>query len=182
MPKLDKEYKTQISLLTNKEKDTIIFKYAARDKLIYNYIYVNYVDKEHGEQQLYDEAREDLKNLFFKGYKGYSQQLRMVNMMIACIKRINEFQKICIHKNLEADLLLLVLEEVFSFNAKQFGTYYRRFDTKAGSILKRLITLINSKLHDDYRIEYEDKINEYLESIHRTSYGIPVVDSLPKEL
>ncbi len=182
MPKLDKDYKTQVSLLTNKEKDTIIFKYAAKNKLIYNYIYVNYVDKEHGEQELYEQTKEDVKNLFIKGYKGYSQELRLVNMMIACIKRINEFQKICIHRNLEADLLILLLDEVFGYPTKHFGTYYRRFDTKVGTILKRLINLINTKLHDDFRLEYEDKVNYYLNILHSKSDHIPVVVALPKVL
>jgi hypothetical protein len=182
MPKLDKEYKTQISLLSHKEKDAIIFKYAAKDKLIYNYIYVNYVDREHGEQELFELCIEDVKKLFVKGYKGYSQQLRLVNMMIACIKRINEFQKICKNRNLEADLLILLLDEVFSYSSKHFGTYYRRFDSKVGTIVKRLINLINIKLHPDFKIEYEDKVNEYLNILHSKSDHIPVVEALPKAL
>ena len=93
----------------------------------------------------------------------------MANMLSACIKRINEFTKISKNKALEADLLMYILEIPFSLNETMFGTCFTQYDTKVAMILKRLINVVTKKLHEDYKIEYEEKINNYLQILHRNS-------------
>jgi len=57
-------------------------------------------------------------------------------MISACVKRINDFSNICKNKNLEADLLMYVLDEIFSYSPKLFGTCFTAFDYKTGLLLK----------------------------------------------
>jgi len=103
-------------------------------------------------------------------------------MLGACVKRINEFSKVSKKKNLEADLILHVLAIPFSYPTNMLGTCFTAYDYKTGMLLKRLITLVTKKLHEDYRIEYEDTINDYLNILHQTSNHIDTIYDLPKSI
>jgi hypothetical protein len=107
--------------------------------------------------------------------------LQIANMLGACIKRINEFTKISKNKVMEAELLY-ILQVPFSLTTKMFGTCFTQYDTKVAMIVKQLITIVTKKLHEDYKVEYEDKMNEYLQVLHRTSNHIDTVYNLPKAI
>lgn len=182
MPRLDKETKEQIKRLDSKDLQDIVISLATKEKMVYDYILLNYLDKESGEQDLFESTKTDLEIIFGKRHKGFSEELQIANMLGACIKRINEFTKISKNKVLEAELLLYVLQVPFSLTTKMFGTCFTQYDTKVAMIVKRLITIVTKKLHEDYKIEYEDKINEYLQILHRTSNHIDMVYNLPKAI
>jgi hypothetical protein len=180
MPRLSAEEKAQLKNLPLKDLQQIVLKVAAKEKSIYEYLLVNYLDQESGEQALYEETIADLDLLFSKGYRGFSEQLQLANMLAACIKRINEFTKVSNNKVMEADLLVYVIEVPFSLSTNLFGTCFTRYDSKVAQIVKRLINLVTKKMHEDYKIEYAEKINGYLKVLHRTSSHIDTVYGLPK--
>ncbi|MFW5793760.1 MAG: hypothetical protein ACOCWC_05705 [Bacteroidota bacterium] len=182
MPRLTSETKEEIKKLSPNKLQEIVLKLAAKDKTAYDFIFVNYLDKDYGEQDLYEEAKEDLNALFFKGYMGRSEQLRMANKLIACIKRVNEFTKTCNNKKLEADLLVYILKEPFSMPADFFGTCFTKFDSKVAQIVKRLITIITKKLHEDYKADYYRDINHYLQILHNRSQHINMVYNMPDKI
>jgi hypothetical protein len=182
MPKLDKETKERIKGLSHKELQDIVLRFASKEKTVYDYILVTYLNQESGEQELFETAKADLDILFSKSYKGFSQELRLAKMLSACIKRVNEFTKVSNNKVLEAELLLFVLRVPFSLTTNLFGTCFTQYDTKVAMIVKRLITLVNKGLHEDYRIEYVDTINKYLSILHRTSNHINMVYDMPEKI
>ena len=182
MPKLDAEFKKQIKSLSKTALEEIVIRVAAKHKEVHDFLLVNFFDKEFGEQDLFEQVRQDIEVLFTKKYRGFSEQLQLASMIEACVKRINEFQKICKSKNLEADLILMVLNKVFSDSPTEFGTCFTRYDYKTGLLLKRLITLVTSKLHPDFKIEYRNNINQYLNILHKTSNHVDTVYALPKEI
>lgn len=182
MPRLSVEEKKQISDLTREELEEIVIKLAAKEKIVYDFITVNYLNKEYGEEDLYEEALEDLDFLFIKNYKGYAEQIRKAKMLSACIKHINEFKKVCKNKKMEADLLLYVLEEAFSVPDNFFGTCFTQYDSKTAQIVKRLITLVTKNLHEDYQIEYKGHINSFLKKLHQNSDHINLVYDMPKKI
>lgn len=182
MPRLDKETKERIKKLEYEELQDIVLKLSSKEKSVYEYVFANYLDKEFGEKELFETTKADLEIIFRKRYKGFSEQLQIANMLTACIKRINEFTKISKNKMFEADLLLYILEVPFSLTTKMFGTCFTQYDTKVAMIVKRLINLVTKKLHEDYRIEYEETINDYLQILHRTSSHIDTVYNLPKAI
>jgi len=179
MPRLDKSTKEQISSLSYSELKEIVLKLASKDKMVYEFVFVNYLDKSLGAKELFEKAKSDLDYLFRKGYKGYSQQLRLANMLSACVKRINEFVKVCKNINYEVDLLMYVLDEVFSLPENTFGTCFTQFDSKVGVLLKRVINVVAKKLHEDYRMDYADQINVYLKRLLCTSSHIDSIYNLP---
>ncbi|MCF8458189.1 MAG: hypothetical protein K9H62_19825 [Bacteroidales bacterium] len=178
MPRLSAETKKEIQALPRKSLEEIVLKLAAKDKLNYDFLMINYLDRESGEKELFEKAKADLEVIFDKNYKGYTDQLRFVKMLTACIKRINEFTKVSKNKVFEARLLMLILDDHLRNSNDLFGTCFTTYDTKLAIILKRLINLV-TKLHPDYMIDFQDAINDYLNVIHSKANHIDTVYFLP---
>lgn len=182
MPRLNAEIKEQIKKLDNKELQDIVLKLASKEKMVFDFLITNYLDKDSGEKKLFESTKTDLEIIFGKRYKGFAEQLQLANMLGACIKRINEFTKISKNPVMEADLLLHILDIPFSLTTNMFGTCFTQYDTKVAMIVKRLINVVTKKLHEDYRIEYVETINDYLKILNRTSSHIDTVYNLPKSI
>ncbi len=173
---------SQLKNLSRKELEKLVLKAAAKDKSFHDYLLVNYLDKEFGEQDLFEQAKADIDLLIKKSYKGFSHQEKLANMLIACSKQITDFGKICKQKNLEADLVMYVLEIPFSLPLNLFGTCFYSYDYRVGLLVKKMIGLLNNKLHEDFKLEYKRKINSYLKILHHTSDHLNTVYALPKEI
>jgi len=182
MPRLSLEIKQQIKELPKDKLEEIVLKMAAKEKSFFDFLQVNYLDKSGGENELFEKTKADLDKLFAKSYKGYAEQLKLVKMLNASIKRLNEFTKVCKNNVLEADLLLHVLEEAFGYPYDMFGTCFTTYDTRVGIILRRLMNLVLNKMHPDHLISYQDKINKYLTILHRTSNHIDAIYGMPKSI
>jgi hypothetical protein len=175
------EIREQLNTFSKKELIEIIVKLTSK-KANYDFLLLNYLDKEGGEKDIYDQVINDLDGIFSKRYKGFSEQLQLANMIRACVKRINEFTGVSKNKKLEADLILYVLEVPFSCPAKLFGTCFTQYDNQVGMLVRRLITIVTQKLHPDYLIEYRDKLNGFLAILHRTSDFNDIINKLPKTI
>lgn len=173
---------SNISNLSKKELEKLVLKAAANDKSFHDYLLVNYFDKEFGEEDLYDQAKSDIDFLISKNYKGFAEELRLANMLAACMKRIVEFSKVSKNKNLDADLILYVLEVPFSMSSNVFCTCFTAFNYKVVVLLKRVINIVQNKLHSDFMVEYREVINEYLSILHRTCSYLDYVSALPKRI
>ena len=174
--------KENISKLSKKELEKLVLKAAAKDKSFHDYLLVNYFDKEFGEQDLFEQAKSDLSILISKRYTEFSEELQIANMLTACSKRIVEFSKVCKNKNLEADLMLYVLEVPFSMSTNSFGTCFTAFNYKVVVLLKRLLNIVQNKLHQDFMVEYKPVINQYLNILKSTCDYLEYVDALPEEI
>ena len=171
-----------ISSLSKKELEKLVLIAATKDKFFHDYLLVNYFDKDSGEKDLYEEAKNDIDILVSKRYKGYAEELKMANMLGACSKRITEFSKVCKNKNLEADLILYVLEIPFSEDKVIFKTCFTALNHKVVLLTKRLINIVQVKLHPDYKIEYRNEVNNYLSILHETCNYLDYVYALPKAI
>ncbi|MDD4970547.1 MAG: hypothetical protein PHT07_14065 [Paludibacter sp.] len=178
MPRDKAILKAQVNELSKKELMDIVLKLAGK-RYNYEYLLVNFLDKDGGEQTLYEEAKEAIDILSNKEYKGRTIQHQLVKKLNACIKRIGEFTVETKNKKLETDLVLYVLEMQFENPSKVFGARFSGYDYKVGLLLKRLINLVTKKLHHDYLIDYQDKINEFLTKLHHTSDRINTIYDLP---
>lgn len=173
--------KEQLAQLSKKELAEMVLKLAGK-RYNYEYLLVNFLDTESGEQTLYEEALEDIDLLCEKDFKGSTELKKLVKKLNACVKRINEFTIETKSKKLEADLVLYVLELQFENPTKIFGARVSGYDYKVGLLLKRLISLVTKKIHPDYFIDYQDKINDMLTRLHKTSNRINTIKELPDKL
>jgi hypothetical protein len=182
MPRLSAEIKEQIKNLSRKELEEIVLKTASKEQTIHDFILINYLDKETGEKELFEKAKADLDILFNKRYKGFVEQIQFANMLTVAMKRVNEFTKVSKNKVFETDLILYVLVVPFSANDSIFGTCFTAFDSKVAQIVKRLITLVTTKLHPDYLADYQDTINVYLKILHQRSGFLDTVHYLQDKI
>jgi hypothetical protein len=173
--------KEQLAQLSKKELMEMLLKLSGK-RYNYEYLLINFLDPEGGEQTLFEKAKEDIDILCQKEYRGRTIQKQSVNKLNACVKRINEFTVEAKTKKMEADLVLYILELQFENPMKVFGAKFSGYDYKVGLLLKRLIKLITTKMHPDYRIDYMDKINEFLSRLHRTSNRINTIKELPEQM
>lgn len=180
MSKIDSYLKQEVSRLSKKDLEKLVLKAASSNKTFYDYLLVNYGDKTNGEKELFEQAKQDLERLFRKSYKGFSDELRLANMLAACNKRINLFAKTCKDKSLILDLVMLTLEIPFSIVPNNFETCFTRFNQQVFYMVKEALTLLKNRLHEDYRIQYAPRLNEYLEILHRTSGHLDYIHTLPK--
>lgn len=182
MAKINPLIKDNIETLEKKELQKLVLKAAAVSKQFHDYLLINYIDKEYGEQDLFEAAKSDLNLLYRKNYKGFSEELQVANMLAACNKRINEFSKVCKNKALEMELILDVLEIPFSMPANTFTTCFTKFNYQVYLLVKRAITLLKTKLHEDYHIEYAPRLNKYLTILHHTSSHLDYIYALPNSI
>lgn len=169
----------QVNELSKNELVNIVLKLAGK-RYNYEFLLVNFLDKDGGEQTLFEEAKEAIDKLAEKEFKGRTIQHQLSKKLNACTKRIAEFTVETKSKKLEADLVLYVLEKQFAHPAKVFGARFSGYDYKVGLLLKRLISIVTKKLHPDYLVDYQDKINEFLAKLHHTSNRINTIYDLPE--
>jgi len=75
MPRDKAILKEQLTQLSKKELVEMLLKLSAK-RYNYEYLLVNFLDKEGGEQTLYEEAKEDIVGLCQKEYRGRTIQNR----------------------------------------------------------------------------------------------------------
>jgi hypothetical protein len=182
MPRLSVEFKERIRDLSHSELSSIVLKFAARDQAICDYITVKYFDKNSGEQELYEKVVEELDLLFVKSYRGFSVELQKANMLAACMKCVKRFTAVSKNKKPEADLLAHILRETVPGSENMLGTCFTKFDSSVARILKRLIKIVTTEIHADYKIEYEKEINEYLRLLHLHSRHLDLVYLMPRKI
>lgn len=179
MPKVNQHFKTEIALLSKNDLIKLVVKAASMNQQFHDYVIVNHIDKVNGENELYELAISDIKVLFNKSYKGYSDELRLANMLAACNKRINEFAKVCKNKFLEMELIMFVLEIPFSLSTDHFATCFTRYNQQVYLLIKKALTILNNKLHEDYHLQFAPKLNAYLKILHSYSQHLDYVFILP---
>jgi len=182
MPNIEPHLEEAIKSLSPAELQKILLKVVRKEKYWAGYILVNYVDRKEGEQELYEKALSDINGLYGKSYKGFSRELKTANLLAACGRRINEFDRVCKSKQLVLDLLMVVLADPFAGHPKDFGTCFTAFNHKVHMLLKKAVTIYQTKIHDDYKIEYRDRLNGYLDFMHKHSNHLDYVHTMPKTL
>jgi len=181
MPSNKAILKEQLLQTSKNDLVEMLVKLSAK-RFNYEFLLVNFLDPDSGEQTLFEEALEDIELICQKEFKGRTIQHQRVKMLGACVKRINEFTVETKSKKLEADLILSVLEKQFEQPERVFGAKFSGYDYKVGLLLKRLITLVTKKLHPDYLVDYEEKVNDMLARLHKTSNRINTIQNLPNKI
>lgn len=171
----------KLKTLSKIELEKLVLNAAAKHKEFDIYLRLNYLDKAQTETELIENTKREIDMLMRKSYKGFSHQLQLANMLTACNKKVVAFSKVCKNKKAEADLLMLLLEIPFQYAPSgSLGTCFTAYDYKVANLVKKVITIVNTKLHPDYKIEYAEKINSYLTILHSCSSQNDFVYALPK--
>jgi len=181
MPKITSDFKKQVKELSKSDLEKIVLKFAGKDKFLWGFLQVYYLNPHSGAQELFEQTQEGLLILFEKPFKGKTEAMRRTRLITACLKYIADFTKIVKQPNLEAELIMQVLDYQFSLPSK-LGSHYQTYDNRIARTVKKLIDLILKKVHEDYHIEYAARVDGYLTLLHqRIPYNI-IVSGLPAKL
>lgn len=178
MPKITVEFKKQVRELSKNDLEKVILKFAGKDKFLWGYLQVYYLNPQSGAQELFEQTQEGLLNLFEKPFKGKSEAMRRTRSVTACLKYIADFTKIVKQPHLEAELIMQVIDYQFSLPSK-LGSYYQTYDNRMARTVKKLIELVRNKVHEDYHLEYADKIDSYISLLRQKIPFNMVVNTLP---
>jgi hypothetical protein len=182
MPKLTSDFKKQIKTLDFKDLEMIALKCASRDRFCYEYILVNFLNPEYGEQDLFEKYKLELDALSQKTFAGRTESKRLSKLLKASNQLVKQFKLVVKKANLEVELYLHLLEIQFEMLPQSISVRYQVYDNAIARTLKKVIDLVKEKLHEDYLLEYEGKINGYLLTLHRVAPYNTHVKELPKKL
>jgi hypothetical protein len=182
MPKLEPSIIEALEGLKTKELVKLITKAAAKDNNFYEYLFVNYNSNENAEQDLFDKYKSELDDAFDSYSNRLNDLIRYAKILTRCNKLIIDFSKNCKNKTLELNLIIYVLDIPFRLDPLMFDTRYTNYNYRVALLVKKAITIITTKIHEDYRIEFIDKINNYLSILHKYSDHLDFVYDMPHSI
>jgi hypothetical protein len=182
MPRLSKEFKQAIKEIPVEELQKLVIQFTSINKEIYDFVNLHYVEKEDAEEELFEETIEKITDeILFLGERGIVQK-NLAKAITKSVEYINHFVKVTKNLNREADLLRNLLDDVFKNYTNELGTCWTVFDSKLAITTNRFYNLVTKKLHEDYRIEYHDSLNRYLEILHSSSNHLDYIYNMPKSI
>src|SRR5690606_31019109 len=161
MPKLTADQKRQIQHLPPEVKDKIILKWARRDRLIFEFLYITYMNHVFRAQDLLEIYKEELRGLQSKVFPGRSEAMRRMRLLRTSLKLITQFRKTVKQPHLEVELYLHVLDFHFEKAEHYLGTGYYVYDNNISKTVGNVIIMFKDNIHMVYMLEYKEKINNY---------------------
>jgi len=180
MPVLAPEFKEIISSLSTEEKEKIIFRICKKNKDIYETLLFEYMKDESG-RDFFKETKNEIASQFTCFWSRVIQK-ELARAVTHSIKAINRFASITNDKKQEADLLNFLLKIIFTEFSEELGTCWTTFDSKVGTATRRLLNLVNKKLHEDHHIEYKADINSYIKILKSKCGHLDSVFNMPDSL
>jgi len=180
--KIDSSIPEALSNLKKEDLLKLVLKAASKDKSFHDYLLVNIGDTELGEEELFQQALAELDLILAKQHKGFTKELRMANALQACNKCVETFGKVCKNKKYELDLIMHLLQKVFYNSQLSFGTCFTNYDYRVTLLLKKAISLLTKKMHEDYKMDYAEEINHYLSMLKSRANYFDFVSALPEKI
>ncbi len=160
--KFEKDFKIAISNLSSKEKDKLIMRLLKKDITLANRLYFELVSTDSVEDRRSKQEKHIITSLNRQADRSYSPGILMI-LLREFSGEIAEHVKTTKDKYGEPYLNLILLIETLKFNHENisklgYSYTYKLFIYIISKAFKILI-LINS-LHEDFHLEFEDKLIE----------------------
>lgn len=181
MPKLTGDFKKQVKALSKADLEKIVLKLAGADRYSHEYINVYFLNPDYGSQDLFEVYKAELEKLAEKNFTGNHPSKRLTKLMKASAQSIRQFRQVVKDPRLEAELTLCMLDIQFEMIPKSSGGY-QVYENGLARTLGKLIVLIKEKVHEDYFLEYQGRINGYLLTLHRLFPYNANVRELPRAI
>jgi hypothetical protein len=182
MPRLSKEFKQAIQEIPVEELQKLVMQFASKNPVIYDFINLQYVNGNDAEDDLFEDTIEKITNeILYPGKRGIVQK-NLAKAIAKSVEYINHFAKVTKNEKREAELLLSLLTVVFDNYTDELGTCWTVFDSKLAITTNRLYNIVTKKLHEDYRIEFAEPMNRFLEILQAKSNHLDYVYDMPKSM
>ena len=161
-----KDLKEALILMPVKEKDKLLLRLIAKDKILTEHLHFKLleteIDLEARKEAIADEIKKTVGNIEQVSYRDALYYLRQLTTSI------NHFFKITKDGYAEAELKVLLLNSMpISFNSphyrgKDFGFQFAVYFVKsADAVVKKV-----QKLHEDFQFDLADDVNKMLKKIY----------------
>lgn len=169
--------------LTEKQNGKLLYQLLKKDKVMIEKLYFKHISTPEVINSRYEEFKKKVIEVLFSNYRTYAEEQAPAKAINEAKKVIKSFTIIDKRPEKEAALHMIILETIFenSYQA-QFGTCWTKYDWVVSQTLKRLITLVTKKLHEDYLLDYKPKLDQYLKRIKSVPDFNDFVYVLPDKL
>ena len=182
-----KELKAAITSLPDKEKDKLLLRLIAKDKVLTEHLHFKLLEDEHGLSERTEVLRQDIETeitalgiIKAKGAKEALVQIRKLN------GRVNHHYKVTKDLYSEAELKIYLLGLVnFEFKLNVFSPYSKFTERLAVYYVKATIAVMKKylKLHEDLQFDLREDFNQLLNKIHKSSLAPSAIElGLPNEV
>ncbi len=181
---MEKDWKAiqkQITSLSKGDLEKLVLKGMRSNKAYFEFVWVNYLDKEFGEEDFLSKGKSEVENLLLKSYRGRCDELRRAAAIDSCKKRIEELNKVARQKDKILELTLFVLEHNLVEYPDLAGTCFTKYDYAYYLLFKKGKTIFYS-LHEDIQHEFRDRLQKILSQLKRHSSHLDYVYDLPDKI
>lgn len=182
-----KELKLEIKSLPEKEKDKLLLRLIAKDKVLTEHLHFKLLENEHDlvqrqEQLLYriDEEIAGLKADKKPNSKDTLLRMRKLN------GSINHHFKVTKDLNSEMELRIHLLNHIpIEFNESIFSSFYKFNEKLNVYFVKTTISILNkyNKMHEDLQFDLKASLNALLSKIYKyKTMAVAKEFNLPEEI
>lgn len=182
-----KDLKIEIKSLPEKEKDKLLLRLIAKDKVLTEHLHFMLLENEEDLANRYQDLSQAISNVLMELNKTGKASSKDVLLKIRRLSgSISHHQKVTKDVMTEIELRILLLKGVpIDYKDGVFSPMYKSNEKLFIYYIKAVLSLLNKfkKLHEDIQFDMKEQIDNILKRIyaHKTA-GIANELGLPKEL
>lgn len=181
MKKTIEDIKTAVLNMPLKEKNKLLLQLLRKNTEAVQKIYYQNISDKEEMQTLVENLKVEITDILNWEYaKGGNTHKNLARGIGNASKEIARFKSV-LSPELETELNMHLLDIIFSDLSNELGTCWTVFDHKVTQTLSKTLTLVTKKIHEDYRVEFEEQLNNYLFRIKKASH-LDYVYNLPNRI
>jgi hypothetical protein len=176
------DVKPYLDSLNEKEKDKLIARLLTKNQAELEAIYFQKVASKNDLEDLFADVKAEIEDAM-NVYINYGViQKNLAKGIQKATQAINRYKAIDRRPEKEGELIMYMLEIIFTDFGNEFGTCWTVFDFRVAQAVSKLITIVTKKIHEDYRMDFEDNINRYIKRLKSVASHNDVIYNLPDKI
>lgn len=182
MASINTELKSAVLEMPLKEKDKLLLRLVAKDKLLVDQLQFKLVEESlslENRRQLVQESLDAIYRQKINSGKAILEEVRAASATITWHVKVTK------DKYGEVDLLLNLLFDPFDMKPHLFSDWRSSDDKLCLFLVKKAKTLYNKydALDEEFKLDFATKLNELLNHLHKSSTGFFAREyGIPKEI
>ena len=177
-----KDLKSEILALPTKEKDKLLLRLVAKDKVLTEHLHFLLLEDEESLRERVAVLKEEIVH-YDKNRTNAKDVLLILRKLI---KSINHFLKVTKANFEEVELRIFLFNHTpFEFKAKFFSSYKNYDQLFAIFFIKSVLATIKKfeRLHEDLQFDLKEDLNKLLSKIYNKNMAVLALDlGLPKQV
>ncbi|WP_192821656.1 hypothetical protein [Rufibacter sp. LB8] len=177
MPVPSADFKQALKKLSEKEKEALVLRLVRKDAEAYDTLALELLDDITLETML-QRSQETIHDILFT-VSGRSFSKALSRGLKKATQEIARYYRVTKDRKGEIDLHFYVLQLIFDNFTGQFESVYKSFYVATARLVLRAMMLIKKHLHQDYHLEYQDTLNDFLTDLNGRSKRRQLPFNLP---